>query len=148
MIPVIQTKVVVKNSNGDTVVRGNCFAAVIASFMEVPITEVPNVEVLFDNDKISWYGVMQAWLNNKGYEIATNSSFSVFHKNDYNEIGASNAFSYAKDRMYIVTAMSPRGVYHCCIYKNGKLIHDPHPSNDGIDEETISYFEEIVKLEP
>ncbi len=37
MIPVTQTKVVVKNSKDEMVVRGNCFAAAIASIMELPI---------------------------------------------------------------------------------------------------------------
>lgn len=46
MTPVTQTKVVVKNSKGNTVVNGNCYAAAIASMLDVPITEVPNIEVL------------------------------------------------------------------------------------------------------
>ena len=47
MIPVTQTKVSVIKSTGETVVYGNCYAAAIASMLELPITEVPNVEVLF-----------------------------------------------------------------------------------------------------
>lgn len=47
MTPVTQTKVVVKNSKGNTVVNGNCYAAAIASMLDVPITEVPNIEVFF-----------------------------------------------------------------------------------------------------
>jgi hypothetical protein len=83
MIPVTQTKVVVKNSSGDTVVRGNCFAAVVASLLEVPITEVPNVEVLFDVDGVSWYGVMDAWIKSKGFDLVTNNAFlRAFHQDE------------------------------------------------------------------
>lgn len=48
MIPVTQTKMVVRNQAGEMVVRGNCWAAAIASMLEVPISEVPNAEVFFD----------------------------------------------------------------------------------------------------
>lgn len=50
MIPVTQTKIVIKDVNGNRVVHGNCYAACIASILEVPITEVPNVEVFFHLD--------------------------------------------------------------------------------------------------
>jgi hypothetical protein len=147
MIPVTQTKVVVKNSNGDMVVRGNCFAAAIASLVEVPITDVPNVEVLFDVEGVSWYGVMDAWLRANGYEIVTNNHFNVFHDDAYgNQDGSrGDKIINCKDKYYLASGMSPRGVMHVCIYKNGKMVHDPHPTREGIDESTISYFEEIIK---
>lgn len=147
MIPVTQTKVVVKNSNGDMVVRGNCFAAAIASLVGVPITDVPNVEVLFDVDGVSWYGVMDAWLRGNGYEIITNNQFKVYHDDTYGLADASREISlkYCNDKYYMASGMSPRGVMHVCIYKNGKMVHDPHPTRKGIDESTIIYFEEIIK---
>jgi hypothetical protein len=147
MIPVTQTKVVVKNSNGDMVVRGNCFAAAIASLVEVPITDVPNVEVLFDIDGVSWYGVMDAWLRGNGYEIVTNNQFKIFHDDTYGLDDASREVSlqYCNDKYYMASGMSPRGIMHVCIYKNGKMVHDPHPTREGIDESTITYFEEIIK---
>lgn len=145
MIPVTQTKVVVKNSKGEMVVRGNCFAAVVASLLELPITEVPNVEVLFDVEEVTWYGIMQAFIRSKGYDLVTNNAFlRAFHQDEECDIYDAK---YTLNKYYIVSAMSPRGVMHCVIYKNGKMIHDPHPSRDGIDEKTIQYCEEIIKLE-
>ena len=147
MIPVTQTKVVVKNSKGDTVVRGNCFAAAIASLVEVPLTDVPNVEVLFYVDDVSWYGVMDAWLRANGYEIRTNNGFDVFHKPDkFREDIRVDLWNDLRGRYYLATGMSPRGVMHVCIYQDGVMVHDPHPTREGIDESTIEYFEEIVKL--
>lgn len=144
MIPVTQTKVVVKNSKGEFVVRGNCFAAAIASIVEKPITDVPNVEVLFDVDGVSWYGVMQAWLNANGYDLVTNNAFlRAYHKEEECDI---HDAKYCLDKYYLVSAMSPRGVMHVCVYQNGVMVHDPHPTKEGIDEATIEYCEEIIKL--
>lgn len=33
---------------------------------------------------------------------------------------------------YLVSGRSSRGVDHVCIYMNGKLYHDPHPSGEGV----------------
>lgn len=145
MIPVTQTKVVVKNSNGEMVVRGNCFAAAIASLMELPITEVPNVETLFDVENVSWYDVMDAWIKDKGYQLTDNDAFMRAYHDKENECDIYDA-KYCHNKYYIVTAMSPRGIMHCCIYQNGKMVHDPHPTREGIDEKTISQFEEIIKI--
>jgi hypothetical protein len=145
MIPVTQTKVVVKNSKGETVVRGNCFAAAIASIVEMPLTDVPNVEVLFDVDDVSWYGVMCAWLNANGFELKTNNGFNVFHNPEIfaNEVRV-DLFNELMGRYYLVSGMSPRGVMHVCVYQDGIMVHDPHPTREGIN--TIEQFEEIVKL--
>jgi hypothetical protein len=147
MIPVTQTKVVVKNSKGELVVRGNCFAAAIASLMEIPITEVPNVETFFDVENVSWYGVMDAWIRSKGYELKTNNNFAVFHNpSQFGDYARDELIKELHDKYYMVSAMSSRGVYHVCIYKSGVMVHDPHPTREGIDESTIEYFEEIIKL--
>lgn len=148
MIPVTQTKVVVKNSKDEMVVRGNCFAAAIASLVEKPLTEVPNVEVLFDVDGVSWYGVMDAWLRANGFEIITNNGYKVFHSpSEFNEETRVDLWNDLRGKYYMASGMSPRGVMHVCIYQDGVMVHDPHPTREGIDETTISYFEEIVKLQ-
>ena len=33
---------------------------------------------------------------------------------------------------FLVCGESPRGVLHEVVYLDGKMIHDPHPSNAGI----------------
>lgn len=38
------------------------------------------------------------------------------------------------DTPYMASGKSARGVDHIVIYMNGKLHHDPHPSNDGLIE--------------
>lgn len=143
MIPVTQTKVVVRNSSNEMVVRGNCYAACIASIMELPITEVPNVEVLFHMDDSYWAIVTQAWLNSLGWELCTNDDFKIYHdENKY--IGRREELdAVCRDKYYLVSGESVRGVKHMCIYQNGKLVHDPHPTKEGLLTQEI--FEELYK---
>jgi hypothetical protein len=144
MIPVKQTKVVVKNSNGDMVVRGNCLAAAIASLLELPITEVPNFETLYGINNTYYYEVLCKWLRHLGYEITTDDRFKCFHgdenRNEFKE--------QLKDMYYLVSGKSTRGIQHICIYQNGKLVHDPHPTNEGLFTEDFFEFIEFVGCDP
>jgi len=102
---------------------GNCFATVVACLVHMAIDEVPAVEKLMPdvgNDsqpdyELSWVDIMTAWLNEHGY------SWYVLEE-------------WQKDEYYIAVGPSPRGVNHCCIYLNGDLYHDPHPSRAGLVE--------------
>lgn len=144
MIPVIQTKVVVRNSAGDIVQNGNCYAAAIASIMELPITEVPNVEVFFKFDNGPWQETMLAFLELMGRELVADDRFQVFHSGKFdNDERLFDFLDYCKDKYYLVSGKSARGVHHICIYRNGKLVHDPHPTREGLLTEEI--FQELLK---
>lgn len=141
MIPVVQTKMVVKNSKGEIIVRGNCLAACIASLLELPITEVPNIETLFDvGHHTYYYEVLCAFLLCRGYEFGTDDRFKVFHGTAFDV----DNFLELQDKHYLVTGKTVRGTYHVCVYQNGKLVHDPHPSKEGLLTE--EYFESLTKL--
>ncbi len=146
MIPVKQTKVVVRNSKDEIVQNGNCFAAAIASMLEVPITEVPNVEVFFPISETYWIEVMDKFLALKGYELITDMRFRIFHRDIDQKPTEEEAKFYMefKDQYYFGVGPSLRGVHHICIYQNGVMIHDPHPSNDGIMK--VEYFQSIDKI--
>jgi hypothetical protein len=149
MIPITQTKVVVKNSKGEIVVRGNCYAACIASLMEIPITEVPNVEVFYHLDNGYHSEVMLTFLNSKGWDLCSDDRFKYFHQafEDMNFGGRDNyagCFDELKDKLYLASGKSERGVSHICIFKNGKLIHDPHPTKECL--KTIEYFQTLEKI--
>lgn len=151
MIPVTQTKVVVKNSKGEEVVRGNCYAAAVASMLEVPITEVPNVEVFFHLDNGYWNEVMLTFLESKGWELCSDTMLQRFHPEfgfsfeGTDENGKIPQYYEYKDKYYLVSGKSPRGVHHICIYQNGKLVHDPHPSREGLI--SLDYFQTLEKVE-
>ena len=39
---------------------------------------------------------------------------------------------YHPECMYLASGPSARGCKHMVVYRDGQLLHDPHPSNDGI----------------
>lgn len=149
MIPVTQTKVVVKNSKDEVVQRGNCFAACIASMLEVPITEVPNVEVFYHLDNGYHSEVMLTFLLSKGWELCSDDRYECFHHEILYESYGENKYHKNRkllaDKYYLAAGKSNRGVSHICIFKNGKLVHDPHPTREGL--KTIEYFETLEKVE-
>jgi hypothetical protein len=144
MIPVIQTKVVVRNSKGDIVVSGNCYAAAIASMLDLPITEVPNCEVFFpwSEENRFWDQWMNAWLELKGWKIESAPEYGVYHDDEHYADGTAELL---KDDFYFVSGPSVRGVNHICIFKAGRLVHDPHPTKEGILE--CKWFEKLTKIQ-
>lgn len=111
MKPVKQTKLYA----ADGPHAGNCLAACIASLFDLPLWMVPQFDEMFVRG--DWRERMQAW------------SIKV--------MGAKLAYTddHAPEKMpefYIASGPSPRGVHHSVIYSKGALVHDPHPSGDGI----------------
>lgn len=107
--------------------HGNCLSAVLASLLHLEIDEVP---VFQDNE--TWVKDMNAWLKAyglaylsfpvKGYEGMLES---LGIKGLHHEIGGmTNRFS---------------DVCHSCIGEDGKLVFDPHPSNEGLNAGVESY---------
>jgi hypothetical protein len=143
MIPVTQTKVVVRNSEGIIVQNGNCFAAAIASILELPITEVPNVEVFFRFNG-PWYETMDRFLRLAGWDLVSDDRFKIFHDGQFSIENREEYLNYCKDKYYLVSGPSLRGVHHVCIYRNGKLVHDPHPTREGLLKEEM--FQELIKV--
>lgn len=145
MIPITQTKVVVENSKGEVVQRGNCYAACIASLLEVPITEVPNVEVFYHLDTGYHTEVMLTFLSSKGWDLCTDDRYGIFHKPKENwDDNEKKIVDEIVGNYYLVSGKSARGVSHICIYQNGQLLHDPHPTREGL--QTIEYFQTLEKL--
>jgi hypothetical protein len=156
MIPVIQTKVSVINSKGENVVHGNCLAACIASMLELPITEVPNVEVFYnlpEGDDFYW-DVLEKFLASKGWDMCSDDRYKVFHPEVSRAIRSQDERTdeeyradlrlLLEDNYYFVSGPSPRGLSHITIYKAGELVHDPHPTKEGIL--ALEQFQTLVKI--
>ncbi len=109
--------------------RGNCFPTVIACIMgkDSPedVIQIQEHYKEVDEDNL-WIDILMKWLLDHGYE---------WH--GLNDHLHDNTF-------YLVTGKTERGTVHICIYQNGKLFHDPHPSNKGLVE--ILNFEYIGKI--
>lgn len=115
---------------------GNCFSACIASLLELPLEEVPN----FCADKEGWPRNAIDWLRNRGY---------AFIGMPYDDVPKEVAIRDMQQfgGYFIVSGTSPRfDCLHSVLYKDGKLIHDPHPDGDGV--ETIEYIEVLAAHDP
>ena len=90
---------------------GDCFRACVASVLEVPTAAVPHFALLGSR----WGRVANAYLGARGKELEW-------------EIG-----DPPPDIWAIVTVKSPRDddLKHSVIYRDGEMVHDPHPSRAG-----------------
>jgi hypothetical protein len=104
MTPVKQTKF-----HSDTR-RGNCFAAAIATLLDMPLHAVPELE-----ESDNWHETLFAWLDLLGYEF---------------EI----AYNDAPKGFAIAGGISSRGVKHAVIVQDGQFVFDPHPSNTFVEK--------------
>jgi hypothetical protein len=104
---------------------GNCFSAVIASLLHIPIEEVPDF-----NAEGTWTADLNAWLRPRGLcylslEVKAwgDGGVAEWLKN-YGVVGLHHE----------IAGPSPRfnDNLHACVGADGLLIFDPHPSDAGV----------------
>lgn len=136
MKPVKQTDI--------TFVSGNCFSACIASILEMRITDVPTFVVEKD-----WWRATNAWLAGRGL---------TFVDFKYDDIG--NVCGPLFNEVFcILSGPSPRDKtkQHSVVgvierdpgserMVRGRMIFDPHPSNDGIL--SVDYVGFLINVNP
>ncbi len=108
--------------------NGNCLAAALDCFIDCGIENIPTFEDMMDHkieteNSPSWVTACSRFLNKKGWEWGSLDGHT--------------------DGYYLVIGKTVRGFDHICVYKDGKLWHDPHPSNSGLVTET--HFEYLIK---
>lgn len=99
---------------------GNCFSACLASIFEVPLNEVPNFFITAGDEATAWWAAVREWLRPRGFGIM------ALQLNDDDRL------LDEVDGWLIVTGESSRGIHHATIWRDGKMAHDPHPSQCGI----------------
>jgi hypothetical protein len=102
---------------------GNCFAACLASILELPITAVPNFFDLAPDEPGPWWKAVRDWLRPRGFGIIT---LSFEDAKSWDEL--------CLDGYHIVSGKSPRleGAHHSTVWHRGRMVHDPHPDQSGI----------------
>jgi hypothetical protein len=131
--PVFQTKF----STPDGKVKGNCFRACLASLAEVDIDSIPVIE---DMSNEEWHKPFFEWLHSVGLDY-TGIKDKPSTKDLLDFAGV--------DGYIIVAGKSPRPYVkagHGVVFYKDKMVHDPHPSNDGILD--IDHFYYIERKEP
>jgi len=131
MIPTEQTIL----HDPDLGLVGNCFQAILAALLHLPIDNVPHFCKLYP---ARWRKKLNEWLRPFGLA--------------YLEIGGDVAQTFADfgitECFHEIAGDSPRfpSVLHSCVGKDGAWIFDPHPDKQGIERaEAIGIF---IVLEP
>lgn len=122
MKPVHQTQFAVPDEGepGDPDTTGNCVAACVASILELDLADVPNFAAKPPGEY--WPGVVE-WMTARGWM----------------PIVWDGHFPYPG--YYMVSGNSPRGDFkHLVVYRDGEMVHDPHPSGDGLRGDPIDQW--------
>lgn len=112
---------------GDPKRKGNCVAACVASILGLPLDRVPHfIEfgiAYGDSDDVqavssgnNWWAMMLGFLAGHGLWVTELEKVTDADPDEY----------------LLVAGMSPRGVLHQVVYREGRLWHDPHPSRAGV----------------
>lgn len=123
MKPIKQTKI----SSEDGTIHGNCFRACIASILEIDIDSIP----AFEDMGTEWHMPFFKFLNENNLET-DGTRYKHIDSFEFDLINYEGIYGYI-----IVNGKSPRTYVtrgHSVVYKNGQMVHDPHPSNDGLLE--------------
>ncbi len=114
---------------------GNCWSTCLAIFIGMETKDVPNFCGLYLTDDGTWYDKAQAWLEPKGIVLMTfDTDPSTWHP------------VYGVSAVTIASGPGPRGHDHSVIWKNGALLHDPHPSGAGLIK--AKQYEIVVISDP
>lgn len=108
-----------------SVVGGNCLQAAVASIYELPIEAVPHF-IQFGDD---WGKALQLYVHSTGHEL-----LRLHHEPDDSEI-------------VLAFGTSPRGVQHSVVWRDGYVMHDPHPSKSGLVGNPSSFWSITRPLE-
>lgn len=118
MIPIDQTSL----STLSEPKRGNCVQAAVASILEFDINDVPNFIAITEP---------QEW----GLHFR-----KFFQQHGITALRISGDF--ITDGYYLAVGNTNRSddVLHMCVYFDGELAHDPHPSKAGLTKITDVYL--------
>lgn len=127
MTPVKQTKLYAP----DGIHNGNCYAACLASLLDLPLWMVPPFEEMFGRG--DWFSRTGEWLGR------------MFRLRIVRSQGHDPA---ALPEFYIANGPAERGVHHSVIYRAGELAHDPHFSGGGLLNVEWTWHLEPLTPEP
>jgi len=107
----------------------NCLQACVASYFDLDLNKVPNF-MLF------------------GYEIWWEGFFWFVWSLNYKLLGYIEGLPPINDKYYIASVDfgEKYKFSHAIIYKNGKIVHDPHPDGINENDNIVGYYEIIKRI--
>lgn len=130
MRPVFQTRFGGPNAPPGEV--GNCYAACLASILELPLEAIPDGIGTTDR----WFDKANDFLRTQGLQLLC-----------FEHDGARDT-PWPKDVWCIISGKSPRGDWmHSTVGRNGKTVHDPNPAGGDL-RGTARQIEFLVPIDP
>lgn len=111
--------------------NGNCFAACLASILELPVDEVPNFCETED-----WVERTNKWLEPRGLFF-----LAVGIPEEEAVLLHLNRAGY-----HVIIGEGPRNCPHSVVGFAGRMVHDPHPSGAGLERNLEYGF--LIPLNP
>lgn len=106
----------------DQICSNDCMRACICSILGRDINSVPN---FMERGRHYFNELLDEFLNENGLKLI---EFDVSKESD-----RTNFMNALNDCYIIVVGESPRyNCNHAVIFYNGEMVHDPHPSKEGI----------------
>lgn len=130
MIPLTQT-ITAGRADGHSVdgLPGNCLQAAVASMLDLQLDQVPHFAVYAD-----WFGAMRRWARERDGDF-TYFEFPVLEQY---QVGWDSVLAWGRQNNghILLSGPSPRGPFWhvVCGDVDLHLVHDPHPSGDGLLE--------------
>lgn len=114
-------------------VRGNCMVTCYANALGLEPNDCPPFEQFFDVKYPDdfWQDVLHLWFNKLGYKLEKSMKDPLPQLNEHT--------------FYFAVGPSERGIRHMVVWQNGKIYHDPHPSNSGL--ENVEYWEYLIPIQ-
>lgn len=121
MIPINQDKF-----GNNTKYDGNCLQACIASLFELPLDAVPHFMLFKDK----WWDAVHLYMRSAGYDLLG------FVDGEPPQDGEYYIISIDLGEQYDFS--------HAVIFKDGQIVHDPHPIKGGVNK--VAGYYSIKKL--
>lgn len=129
MIPVEQQQLSVIDEHGDSIVKGDCMRACVASLFELPLDDVPH---FVESDR--WWALWEEWLAARNLRLA-NAFFSV------SDDDPTVLNGWPGDVWWLAGVSSPRLMTRCSHCKGAALTTSTW---DGPDGERVEHESPVV----
>lgn len=109
---------------------GNCTEACVASILEIPLSKVPDIQLLAEERDVWWGQALIDLFRDRGWGLVL-CNVHGWPRQERARL--------APQGHVIAGGPSPRArpdeedhPGHSVVYKDGELAHDPHPSREGL----------------
>src|SRR5450830_679451 len=103
-------------------IYGDCFRGALASILDLPISEVPHFARNHPDDEVARQKAIDIYLASKGFYLFGMDYLTGVA--DIERVRPKHAGGY----YHLIMGIDFDGDGHACVGFNGKLVHDPNPS--------------------